>query len=91
MTSATLWLSAQEEESPQKIDPALTGITNDPRELILFDNNGFIFGSYMRVGLHRNISANMIEGAGWWNVEYGYNGMRFMIEGNYSEWLFAYE
>ena len=45
----------------------------------------------MRVGLHRNIYANMMEGVGWWNVENGYNGMRFMNEGNYSEWLLAYE
>lgn len=85
-------LPAQEETSGKVIPEDQTGnITDEARELILFDNDGFIFGSYMRVGLHENVSANMIEGAGMWNVENGYNGMRFMNEGNYNEWLLGYE
>ena len=75
------------DENPDQPDT----ISNQARELILFDNKGFIFGSYMRVGLHMNSDANMLQGVGWWNVENGYNGQRFMNEGNYSEWLLAYE
>ncbi len=85
-------LAAETGEIVSNTNPSKSGIIPDEaRELILFNNNGFIFGSYMRVGLHRNAHTNMIEGAGWWNVENGYNGMRFMNEGNYSEWLLAYE
>lgn len=92
LVSVMQMLPAQEESSETEIPGGETGTADgQPREVILFDNNGFIFGAYMRVGLHQNTSANMIEGSGWWNVENGYNGMRFMNEGNYSEWLLAYE
>jgi len=85
-------LGAETGEIVSNTKPKSSGlIPDEPRELILFNNNGFIFGSYMRVGLHRNADANMMEGFGWWNVENGYNGQRFMNEGNYSEWLLAYE
>ena len=89
---ALLTLGAETGEIISNTNPGQSGIIPDEaRELILFDNNGFIFGSYMRVGLHRNADANMMEGAGWWNVQNGYNGQRFMNEGNYNEWLMAYE
>jgi|GEM_PF-3049498 len=87
-----LMLSGETGEIVSNTDPSHSGIIPDEaRELILFDSNGFIFGSYMRVGLHRNADANMMEGKSWWDVKNGYDGQRFMNEGNYSEWLFAYE
>ena len=39
----------------------------------------------MRVGLHRSAQNSMIEGAGWWDVENGYNGIEVY------EWFLAYE
>lgn len=93
MVFATYSLTSQELVDPVNgNDAALQGILPDEaREYILFSNNGFLFGSYMRVGLHQNTSMHLVEGAGLWNVENGYNGMRFMNEANYSEWLLAYE
>ena len=65
--------------------------TEESREYIIYDSGAFIFGAYIRAAMNMNIRAEAIDGAQFWNVENGYNGMRFMNEGNYSEWLFAYE
>ena len=61
------------------------------REYIIYDSEGFIFGAYIRAAINMNIRTEAIDGALFWDVENGYNGMHFMNEGNYSEWLFAFE
>ena len=77
LLGTTLILSAQETETE--------------REFILFENEGFIFASYLRAGAYVNSDLSLVEPLAIWNVAGGYNGMRFMNETNYSEWLLAYE
>ena len=83
--TAALPLMAQEQAPRETINPAA------PREYIIYDSGGFIFGAYLRAAINMNIRAEAIDGTLYWDVENGYNGMRFMNEGNYSEWLFAFE
>ena len=65
--------------------------TREDRDFIIFENNGFVFASYLRAGMMVNIEGAMVEGGNPWNVIGGYNGMRFMNESNYNEWLMGYE
>lgn len=65
--------------------------TRADRDFIIFENNGLVFASYLRAGMKLNYEGAMVEGGNPWNVVGGYNGMRFMNESNYNEWLLGYE
>ncbi|MCG8452143.1 MAG: carbohydrate porin [Spirochaetales bacterium] len=67
----------------------------ETRDYMTYSNEGFIFGGYLRGGLHLNPRGEMIlanpSTGPIWNVKNGYNGMRMANEGNYSEWITGYE